>query len=178
MIPKLLVKRTNICRKCDYTLNQLENVLPKIRDGKFKLQKEIKIKTEVGTKKLIGLNELQIHAKLPIYAIRFSLSVNGKKINDLIGDGIIIATPFGSTGYYASTGGKPFKKGIGISFNNLHTKKVESFTVSEDSLVKVRINRGPALILADNYERFIELKDNDLILISRSENVANFISVP
>jgi NAD+ kinase len=178
MIPKLLVKRTNICRKCDYTLHQLEEILPKIRDGNFNLQKEIKLKTEVGTEKLIGLNELQIHAKLPIYAIRFSLSVNGKKFDDLIGDGVIIATPFGSTGYYASTGGKPFEKGIGISFNNLHNKKVESFTISEDSIVKVKINRGPALILADNNERFIELKDNEFILISKSENVAKFISVP
>ena len=52
-VPKLVVKRTNICRKYDYTLYDIKNILPKIRDGKFTIHKEIKLETEFKNEKLI-----------------------------------------------------------------------------------------------------------------------------
>ena len=175
-VPKLVIKKSIICRKIDYNLLDLENKLERIREKKFMIRKEIKLETE--NKKLIGLNEIQVRAKLPTNALRFSTFVNGKEFRNLIGDGVIIATPFGSTGYYKSTGGKKFKKGIGISFNNLHNRKIKSFVASEDSVIKVGINRGPAWIIADNNERFFELEDNNVYTIRKSASVANFIYFP
>ena len=125
-----------------------------------------------------GLNEIQIHLKLPIYAVRFSLNINGKKYHELIGDGVIFATPFGSTAYYKATGGKNFEKGIGISFNNLHNQKIESFVVSEDSTLNLIITRGPAWLIADNNKDFVDLLTGDKVKIRRSESVANFIYFP
>jgi len=177
-VPKLVVKRANIYRKFHYTLHDVKNVLSKVRDGKFRIQKEIKLETKLENEELIGLNEIQIRAKLPTCAIRFSISVDGKKFDNLIGDGIIVATPFGSTGYYKSTGGWQFREGIGISFNNLHNKKIKSFVVPESSLIRAKVTRGPTWVLADNYEKFFELKDNVAITIRKSTSVANFIYVP
>ena len=105
-------------------------------------------------------------------------TVDGKNYNELIGDGVIIATPFGSTAYYKATGGKSFEKGIGISFNNLHNRNAKSFVVLEDSVVKMTVNRGPALLLADNNEKCIELESGDTMTVRKSESVANFIYVP
>ena len=144
---------------------------------KIKIKTKIKLETVFKNKKLIGLNEIQIHTKLPIQAIRFSLSVDGRIFPDLIGDGAVVATPFGSTGYYKSTGGKRFQKGIGISFNNLHNKKIRSIVVPERSIIEVELNRGPAWILADNNEEIIELENNDISIIRKSKSVANFIHV-
>jgi len=177
-VPKLIVKRSSICRKCDYTLNDVADVLHRIREQEFRICKEIKLEARFKEKRLIGLNEIQVHTKLPIYAVRLSLVVDGREFDNLIGDGVIVATPFGSTGYYKSTGGKHFEKGIGVSFNNLHNKKIESFVVSEDSTVTIKVNRGPALMLADNNQNFLELKDDDRFTVKRSESVANFIYVP
>jgi NAD+ kinase len=177
-VPKLVVKRTSICRNFDYTLYNVKNILPKIRDGKFRIRREIKLETKLENGKLVGLNEIQIRAKLPIYAVRFSVFVDGKEFDNLIGDGVIVATPFGSTGYYKSTGGRQFRTGIGISFNNLHNKEIKSFVVPESSLIRVRVNRGPTWVLADNYQKFFELKDNVVTTIRKSKSVANFIYVP
>ncbi|UCE95617.1 MAG: NAD(+)/NADH kinase [Candidatus Bathyarchaeota archaeon] len=176
-IPKLIIKRTKICRKCDYTFYDMNNVISKIRDEKFVIKKEIKIETRIKNEKLIGLNEIQVHTKLPIYAIRFSVSVGKQRFENLIGDGVIVATPFGSTGYYKSTGGKQFEEGLGVAFNNLHNKNVESFVVDGDSLVEVKMNRGPAWVLADNNERFLQLESDDAITIKKSESLANLIYV-
>lgn len=177
-IPKLIVKKSNVCRKCDYTLNDMDKVLRKIRNQRFKIQRKTKLAAEFKETELIGLNEIQIHTKLPVYAIRFSVTVDGKELDNLIGDGVIVATPFGSTGYYKSTGGKQFKKGIGVSFNNLHNKKVQSFVTSEDSTITIKVNRGPAWLMADNNENFLELNSTDVFTVKKSRSTANFIYVP
>lgn len=176
-VPKLVVKKLNICRKCDYAFSEIKYLLPKIRDGKFRIISEIKLETNINNNRLMALNEIQIRAKLPVYALRFSISVNGKEHCDLIGDGVIVATPFGSTGYYKSTGGKKFSKGIGLSFNNLHNKRLKSFVSPETSVIKTKIHRGPAWVLADNFEKFFELKDDGITIIRKSKNTANFIYV-
>jgi NAD+ kinase len=176
-VPKLIIKTSQACRKFDYTPDELKNVLSKIREGKYCLHEKIKLETEAKGKKLVGLNEIQIHPKLPIHAVRLSLSVDGKECEDLIGDGVIVATPFGSTGYYKATGGKRFGKGIGISFNNLHNSNMESFVVPEDSTVKLTVSRGPAWLLADNNENLIELLAEDAVTVRKSESTANFIYV-
>jgi len=176
-IPKLVIKKSNISRKYNYSFYDIKNILPKIREGKFRILKEIKLETVIKNNRLIALNEIQVRAKLPIYALRFSVSVNGKEYSNLIGDGVIISTPFGSTGYYKSTGGKKFAKGIGVSFNNLYKKRVKSIVVPEDSTIKTIIHRGPAWVLTDNYERFIELSNDDISVIKKSKSIANFIYV-
>lgn len=175
--PKLILKKSNVCRKYDYTFQNIKRVLSKVRAGEYQIKAEMKLEAEFINEKLVGLNEIQIHNKQPIYAIRFSLSVNQKEFSSLIGDGAIFATPFGSTGYYRSTGGKEFQKGIGISFNNLHNTQLTSCVVPENSVITVKVNRGPALVLGDNDERFFELKNHDVFTVKKSESIANFIHV-
>ena len=174
-VPKLIIKTSKPARIYDYKLIDLKKILNKIKTGDYKLHKEMKLETTAKNTKLIGLNEIQIHLKSPIYAVRFSLNIKGKKYDKLIGDGVIFATPFGSTAYYKATGGHNFKKGIGISFNNLHNQKIDSYVVSEDSTLSLTITRGPAWLIADNNEDFVELLTGDKVIIRKSQNVANFI---
>jgi NAD+ kinase len=174
-VPKLIIKTSRACRKYDYKLKDLTALLSKIKKSNYSLHSEMKLEAVAKGERLVGLNEIQVHLKLPIYAVRFSLSVDGKEFNDLIGDGVIVASPFGSTAYYRATGGEAFEKGIGISFNNLHHKKVDSLAVSEDSAVNLTVTRGPAWLLADNDKNFIELTAGDSVTIKKSTSVANFI---
>jgi NAD+ kinase len=176
-VPKLVVKTSRVCRRYGYVPDELVGVLGRIREGDFELVKELKLVGEARGVRLVGLNEVQVHLKLPFSAVRFSVFVEGKEYEGLIGDGVIVATPFGSGGYYAATGGKRFERGIGISFNNLHRRKVQSFVVSEDSVVELFIGRGPAWFLADNAERFVELNARDSATVRKAEGVARFICV-
>jgi NAD+ kinase len=173
--PKLIIKTSRHCRKYDYKLEDLKVLLSKIKEGNYRIHSEMKLEAVAKGMRLVGLNDIQVHLKLPIYAVRFHLSVDGKEFDNLIGDGVIVAPPFGSTAYYRATGGAPFEKGIGISFNNLHYKKVDSVVVSEDSIVNLTVTRGPAWLLADNNEDFIELTAGDSVTIKKSVSVANFI---
>ena len=174
-VPKLIIKTSRACRMYDYKLDDLHGLLSRIKAGDYQIHSEMKLETVAKGERLVGLNEIQVHLKLPIYAVRFSLSADGKEYDELIGDGVIVATPFGSTAYYKATGGKSFKKGIGVSFNNLHNADTKGFVLHEDTAVKLTITRGPAWLLADNNENFVDLDAGDAVTIKKSESVANFI---
>jgi NAD+ kinase len=177
-IPKIILKKTRVCRKCDYTYHDIDNILKKVKAGQYTIVEEMKLTGYYKRNKLTALNEVQVHTKLPIRAIRFSVSVDGKKYENLVGDGVIVATPFGSTGYYMVTGGSEFKQGIGISFNNLYGRKIPSFVVPEDSVVKITMDRDTALLLADNNdEEYFELDKGDVVTIKKSKEKARFIRV-
>ncbi len=174
-IPKLTIKTSNICRKCDYTPKYLETLLEKIKRNDFKIKEMAKLTAVAKQKKLTALNEINVHHKLPTKAIRFSIKFGKNKINDLIGDGAIIATPFGSTGYYKSAGGKEFLDGIGIVFNNLHSDEKRNFIVDKKSIIKIKINREDAYVISDNYEEYIELKPKDEVIIKTDKSKAKFL---
>lgn len=176
-VPKLVVKTSRVCRRYGYAPHELFGVLDRIWEGDFELVEELKLVGMTEGAKIEGLNEIQVHLKLPYSAVRFSVSVDGKEFSNLIGDGVVVATPFGSTGYYAATGGEPFKKGIGISFNNLHWKRIDSLVFPDDSMVKVAISRGPAWLLADNNKNFVELNAGDSAAVRKAKDVARFICV-
>jgi len=177
-VPKLIIKTSRACRMYDYTLNDLRGLLSRIKAGDYQIHAEMKLETVAKGERLVGLNEIQVHLKLPIYAVRFSISADGREYDELIGDGVIVAAPFGSTAYYKATGGKSFKTGIGVSFNNLHNRNAKSFVVPEDSVVKLTVTRGPAWLLADNNEKFVDLDAGDSVTIRKSDGTANFIYFP
>ncbi|MEM5793646.1 MAG: hypothetical protein QXS48_04800 [Candidatus Aenigmatarchaeota archaeon] len=176
-ILKLVIKKpTSVCKKCEYKLSELNKVLREVSKRNYEIVEEVKLEARVKGKKLFALNEIQLHNKNPARAIKFSVYAEGRKFENLLGDGVIVSTPYGSTAYYSSTGGKPFKKGIGISFNNLHRKKIKSFVIPENSSVRIKVLRGPALVLADNYEKFVEILKGR-VEIKKAKEKARFVKI-
>ena len=60
---------------------------------------------EGNTKERTALNDIVIHRRGRLQVVDLILSVNGEYLNTYSADGIIIATPTGSTGYSMSAGG-------------------------------------------------------------------------
>jgi NAD+ kinase len=186
-IPKFIVKRSETCKK-GHNIPK-EELLKKVFSRKYIIEKEMKIsacfkghpsqiKNQFdGAGHLVGLNEIVVHNFNPRRAIRYEFFVNDKKIGgQIIGDGVIVATPFGSTGYYRSIADGFFEIGIGVAFNN-STEQSDHMVLKENSIIKIKIIRGPALVYADNGESEILLEDNDEIIIKRSATKAKIVKV-
>jgi len=175
-VPKLVIKiNSRKLREYEYDLREFENKLEKIKKQEYSLVEEMKVKAKYKGKILDALNEIQIRNRLPTRAIRFSLEAGNKVFDKLSGDGVIIATPFGSTGYYNSVGGKAFERGVGLAFNNIHLRDISSKVLPEEVKIKVKINRGDALLIRDNDEKFIKLSRGDKVSVEKSNNKARFI---
>jgi len=180
-VPKLLLRDAGEKTKdIDVCLNEFERVIEKVKKGFYKVIEFYKVEAIYNNKKLIGLNEVQIRNKLPIEALRFNLKVNGKRIENIVADGVVVATPFGSTGYFSSLGGRKFKKGLGICLNNPYyprDKKKKCMIVDEKKRIYVKINYGDAYLAADNNRNVISLKAGDEVVIRKSSEVAKVVVV-
>ncbi len=176
-IPKLAVKHKNTCHGFEYRLEELPKILDRIKKGKCKFSSNIKLVGMFGKKKIFGMNEVQIRAVLPTKALRFSVSAGNRKFKNVIADGLVVSTPFGSSGYYRAICRKKFDKGIGLAFNNPFNCTQKSFVLPEKSVVKVRIEREKAWLAADNSEKLIGLKAGDTVTVRKASETARFIQV-
>lgn len=175
-IPKIFIRHSYLCIKChgdEYT--KFLRYLSKKK--KFKIIKEIKVEASVNGKKLVGMNEVNIVSEKPIFAVRFDLSVNGKSIaRNVIGDGVVVATPFGSRAYFYSIARKTFKNGLGIAFNNSR-KKMKNLVIKDSSIIKVKILRDGGWVIADNNPKFIHVSAGDVITVRKSKKMAKTIKI-
>lgn len=174
-VPKFLLKGSRVCKLCSKFSN--EEVLKKIASGKYREKEQMKIEAKTKSEKIVGLNEIIVHNSDPRRAIRYEIIIDGEKMhNEIIGDGVAVSTPIGSTGYYRSITDSFFQVGIGVAFNN-STEQSDHMVLKEDSKIKVKILRGPAIVYADNGNEEIMLKEGDEIFISKSDEKAKIIKI-
>ena len=88
--------------------NQLDDFMFNYREDKFTIQElstvEIRVKTDDGSFHHTGLNEIAIKGS-DNHSIHLNMSIDGSFIQRFSGDGVVIATPAGSTAYNYSLGG-------------------------------------------------------------------------
>jgi NAD+ kinase len=174
-VPKILLCDSGVCKKCSPYSN--EEILEKIKNGKYVIEESWKLEAEANSKRIIAMNDIIVHNRDARHAIRYRLWNNDQEIGkEIIGDGVVIATPFGSTAYYRSITDSFFEVGIGIAFNN-STEQSDHMVVKEDGKIKIKITRGPALVYADNQEEFIELEKDDEVTIKKSNQIVKIVKM-
>jgi len=166
-IPKIILKNSLVCKKCSKFSN--EEVLEKVKKGDYKTEEMFKVEAAGAGRTLYAMGEVILHNKDPRHAIRYTVSINNTQIGGtIIGDGIVVSTPFGSTGYYRSITDSFFELGIGLAFNN-STEQSDHVVLKEDSEIKLTLSRGPAVVFADNQKDSIELEEGEHITIRKSK---------
>ena len=184
--PKLALRSEKNCGNCIkkihyangriYCGSCLPAIVEKLKRRQFTIEKIGKIQGTAFTKKgkfvLEGLNEVQVHSTNHIHAVRFDFFLNGKlKEKEVVGDGLVAATSFGSTAYFHAISRKSFKRGFGIAFNN-PMKKISPLLLGEKFVVEVRIKRRNCQLIADNNPKKISLSAGDRVVIKPSKNFA------
>jgi len=172
-VPKVLFRYSKICNKCHEL--SIDHALELLKKKKYKIVTYNKIQVKAGKNILRGVNDVVVRNILPIHAMRYTLKVNGKQLKEeFIGDGIVAATVWGSTGYYKSITGKSFKKGMGLAFNN-NTKKKAPILLKENSRITLTMTRGDAHVVADNWHQILIVKEGKTVTISKARTKAKII---
>lgn len=87
-----------------YGIHQLEEVVQTITDHPTLTEHEL-LKVQIDdSKDLYAINEVSVRSSI-IKAIAINVSIDQTPFEHFVGDGIIISTPTGSTGYNHSVGG-------------------------------------------------------------------------
>jgi NAD+ kinase len=176
-IPKIFVRHSRFCKKCE-VVGSYKKLFDALRRGKYKIVEEIKLEGVVnGSRKkmLVGLNEINVCSRMPMKAVRLQLFVNGRCVQrEVVGDGIVVATPFGSTAYFYSVTRKTFSRGIGIAFNNSRVP-IRHMVVAENSTIRIKVLRGDAVMCADNNKKVFRLKAGDVVTVKKSRLKARLV---
>lgn len=128
------------------------------------------------------LNEVALTAKSRAKMASIRLFVDNVRAADLRGDGIIIATPTGSTAYSLAAGGPVLDAGLsGIIVNPIcpFTMSIRPLVVGSDKEIRIEIPAQSAklCITADGHMGFDVVK-NDVIIAAKSRDEALFVENP
>ena len=128
-------------------------------------------------KKLFAMNDIFIHNKNNASALRYKIWIDGELYShEIVGDGVGVATVHGSTAYFRSITHSVFRVGIGLAFSN-STELVNHLVLPESAEIRVKINRGPGEIVADNFREPELMNVGDECLMHLSEDASEFLGL-
>lgn len=132
-----------------------------------------------------ALNDVVIARSGPLQIIKFNIYVNGQFLNDYSGDGVIVTTPTGSTGYNLSAGGpivEPKAKLIMLTPICSHTLYQRSIVLSPEDVIDIEIAEGKDGKIQTVEASFdgtncVALSTGDKVRIVKSKESAEFIQL-
>lgn len=142
------------------------SVLEKLFRGELRRTTLTKLVAELedGTM-LKGINDIVIARRLISSAIRYRIWLDGELFKgQVVADSLVVATPFGSTGYFQSITRGTIQSGLGMAFSN--AMDLYGFTVvPAETRIAIELLRGPAEMVADNDPNVCQLETGAKILI-------------
>jgi len=121
---------------------------------------------------IYGINDVFLHRALPTSALRYRVSIDGTPYGDeIVGDGVGLSSVHGSTAYYRSITHSIFRVGVGLSFSN-STEEVDHMVLAPDSTVSIKVTRGPAILVADNTPRGIDVAEGGVVTMRQTGKYA------
>lgn len=156
---------------------ELQHIIPAAR-GEYRLSRRMLLNVELWREgecihRDLALNDAVLHGYGDV--IQTTAFCKGDRITSFSGDGIILSTPTGSTGYSMSAGGpivEPEAENILISPICAHTMVARTFVLGPNSEVSVKAEKlhgRRAYLSVDGYQ-VADLANGDIVTVSRSEH--------
>ncbi len=127
-----------------------------------------------------ALNEFSIHKKDTSSMITIHTYINGELLNSYWADGLIIATPTGSTGYSLSCGGPiifPSSENFVITPVAPHNLNVRPIIVSSDSIISFEVEGRNENFLCTLDSRYEAIDTSYQIAVRKEEFSINLLRV-
>jgi NAD+ kinase len=157
-----------------------------ILDGEYTLEERALLDAEVlrGSQSLmrtIALNEAVVGRGAQGRLIEFGLSIDGEFIYKLRGDGVIVATPTGSTAYALSAQGPilhPAVPAVALVPLAPHTLSARPVSVSDRSVIEIEIlHAQDARAHFDGVLKH-DMAQGDRLVLRRSSDMVRFVHPP
>ena len=132
-----------------------------------------------------ALNDVVVARETSGHAVRLDLAADGKPVTRYLADGLILATPTGSTAYSLAAGGPvlmPDSGGIVVTPSNPHALAVRPLVVRDDVRFTVTArprsagNDAPVAVYADG-ERVLTMPSGRSIEVRKSRKTAKLVEL-
>ena len=157
--------------------DEFEPSLDRIINGDYSVEKRSMLQCFVNGE-YVGdcLNDYTIHRQELSSIVQLDLTVDGDSVGNVMADGLIVATPSGSTAYTMSAGGPVVAPKLDCMLVTPvcpHSLTVRPIVTSADSIVEAKVMCRCRLIEDGQNVRVLEHGDN--VTVRRSDHIAEFI---
>jgi NAD+ kinase len=125
-------------------ISQMDIIIKDIKEGNYQVQERMVLTADCDTypgEKLIAINDIVIDKGGWPKMIEITAQVDGEYVSTFSADGVIIATPIGSTGYSLSTGGpvvSPSASAITLSPISPHSLTMRPLVLSSEQEIVIK----------------------------------------
>lgn len=155
-VPKVPVRLASRGRLCPD--HKLTARLAALAQGLLLREELPRLEMRLGSQRWLALNDVVLRNESPATAVRLRITASGRELDEICGDGVVFATPFGSSGYFRSITRSVVGAGFGVAFNN-STEERAPLLVDDGAPVEVEVTRGPAVLVVDNDLRALPMRD-------------------
>jgi NAD+ kinase len=168
-----------------------EEIFPTLTDvlaGRFRIEERMRLDVSVDRDGLslgryLALNDAVISNTALSRMVHLETRADGAEVTTYHADGLIVATPTGSTAYSLSAGGPlvyPTMEALVLTPISAHTLTHRPLVLPETSEVQVRVSdaRGGHVHLTVDGQVGRELVENDLVTVRRAASPARLLVDP
>lgn len=164
---------------------EIKQVIKHLMEGDYRIEERTMLnldtKANLFGKYNFAFNELTVHKKDSSSMITIHVFVNGLFLNSYWADGLIIATPTGSTAYSLSCGGPivmPNSENFVITPIAPHNLNIRPIIVSDDSEIEIKVEGREEKFLATLDSRNEEISIKNTLVVSKSKLKLNLVQFP
>ena len=171
-IPLLGINLGTLGFLTDINIENFESVIHDILKGEFVIEERSLVEAHFANQEVFGLNEILIHSGSYAQLMRYRLLIDGQMVYEQRSDGLIIATPTGSTAYALSAGGSIIHPELDLwNIIPMMSQSLSSrpLIVSNHKSLEIQLIQGPldhAMICVDG-QKDIPIQYDDSIVIRK-----------
>jgi NAD+ kinase len=156
-------------------LNDWQEKLQRVLTGKYWLESRLMLRAEIRRNEkllaeLMALNDVVVSRGAQVRVVRFHLYVGGDHVTTYTADGLIAATPTGSTAYSMAAGGPllpPQLKNFLVLPVAPHLSFERPLVLHQEAIVKIQVETDHEAIATADGQDAIKLQSGDEVIISK-----------
>jgi len=163
--------------------NDWKKTLPRLLDGDFKVEQRMMLKAEqwhdgrlISTHQVI--NDVVVCRGQVVRPIRIRAAVDGYPLARYVADGLIAATPTGSTAYALAVGGPimpPELRNILIVPVAPHLSMNQAVILPEGATVEITVESDHEAVMSVDGHEPVLLQNNDRVTVTASDFTVKFV---
>jgi len=181
-VPVLGVNYGRLGFLCEVERGELYTALEKVINKEYVIEERLmmiaNLKNSENPMQYIVLNDVVFLRESSDSLITLQVKLSGDPILSPSADGLIVATPTGSTAYSLSAGGpvvSPEVEAMLITFIAPHALSSRPLVISHNEIVDVSLTRGSTCRVSFDGKHIMMLKPGDTVRIVKSPIKAKFI---
>ncbi len=166
--------------------DNIQEFLQLILDKKYSISKRTLLSLESSIKNVelekinFALNEITVSRKDTTSMITVETALNGEYLNSYWADGLIVATPTGSTGYSLSCGGPvltPDVKSLVITPIAPHNLNARPLVITDDTEIELKVSGRENQYLVSLDSRIVTVDNHTILKIKKTPFEINMIEI-